>query len=128
MRSFILILVFFVLLVIPILAEIPKGNPSDKNPHMPPSIASIYLNPDSYVGQTITMKGIVSASFPNEHRFILSDSMGCVSCQAVRKESKPLSVIFSGVIPDKRDIVLVSGNLTRVDGNTFSINATSVKK
>ncbi|PWR74888.1 hypothetical protein ACKUB1_17175 [Methanospirillum stamsii] len=128
MKLKILCLAICILLVVPIQAEKPSGNISGSDPLLPPNIATLYLDPDSYLGQTIIMKGIVATSYPKEHRFILSDSMGCASCQAARKNSETLNVIFSGEIPDKREIVLVSGKLTRGEDDTFSINATSVKK
>lgn len=127
MKLKILFLAICILLIVSIQAEKPDGNISGTEPLLPPNVAILYLNPDSYLGQTINMKGIVAASFPKEHRFILSDSIGCASCQAARKTSETLNVIFSGEIPDKRDIVLVSGKLNRGENNIFSINATSVK-
>lgn len=127
MKLKILFLTISFLLIVQIQAEIPIVNLSDNDPLIPSNIASLYMDPCSYLGQTIIMKGIVTASFPNEHRFILSDSMGCASCQATRKDTEILKVIFSGEIPEKREIVVVSGNLTKGEDHTYLINATSVK-
>ena len=122
-----LFLTICILLVVPILAEKPVSNNSESGPILPPNFASLYMDPDTYQGQTIIMKGIVSASFPNEHRFILSDSMVCASCSATKKDTQSINVIFLGDIPDKREIVSVFGILTLGEDNIFSINATSVK-
>lgn len=127
MRRLLFFLFISFLLSVPILAEIPGENVSGTDPLILPNIAKFYLEPDSYVGNIVNIKGIVSGSYPKEHKFILSDSIGCVTCSAVRKNSEILPVTFSGKIPDKREIVLVVGKLIRGEGDTFSINATSVK-
>ncbi|NLV26439.1 MAG: hypothetical protein GXY48_04635 [Methanomicrobiales archaeon] len=55
------------------------------------------------------MKGIIAASYPKEHWFILSDLIGCIRCSAARINTKTLKVIFSGDIPSKHETVLASG-------------------
>jgi hypothetical protein len=127
MKQLILVLIMSMFLVLPIPADNSGGNISEMKQFMPLDIVSLYMEPDSYLGQTIVMKGIISASYPTEHMFILSDSMGCASCQAAQKDTKSLKVIYTGKIPDKRVVVLVSGKLTKGEDNTFSMNATSVK-
>lgn len=127
MKLKILFLTISFLLIVQIQAEIPIVNLSDNDPLIPSNIASLYGDSNTYSGQTIIMKGIVSASFPKERFFILSDSMGCSSCSAAIKDTEILKVIFSGEIPEKREIVVVSGNLTRGEDHTYLINATSVK-
>jgi len=127
MKQLILVLIMSLFLVVPIPADNSGGNISEMKQFMPLNIVSLYMEPDSYLGQAIEIKGIVSASYPTKHMFILSDSMGCASCQAAQKDTDSLKVIFSGKIPDKREIVLVSGKMTKGEDNTFSMNATSVK-
>jgi hypothetical protein len=92
----------------------------------PPNISSIHQNPNQFLGNNITLKGIVTTSYPNEHWFILTDKLTCGSCAAAKGYPDSIHVYFSRALPDKGEIVQVFGELIKNNQHKILLNATSI--
>ena len=92
----------------------------------PSNISSINKNPNQYLGNDITLKGIVTTTYPNEYRFILSDKLTCGSCAAAKGYPDAINVYYSKKLPKKGEIVQVSGELVKNIRHTYLLNATSI--
>lgn len=89
-------------------------------------VQSILASPEHYLGRTISLKGVVSKTFPLQHQFIVADRVGCSLCAAAKKIKSSITVRYWGDIPKNRETVRISGILLGDEHTGFILNATEV--
>jgi hypothetical protein len=92
-----------------------------------PDVQSILNNPAQYYGKTISLKAVVSMSYPEKKQFNMADRVGCSLCTA--KNAKNSVIIwYDGEIPKYLDIIQITGEVIPEKNKRYHINATTVKK
>ena len=126
MKPAILIIELFILFILMGQSAVMAGSMSDISTLTPPNISSVNQDPNQFLGNNITLKGIVTTSYPNEHWFILTDKLTCGSCAAAKGYPDAIHVYYSKNLPDKGEIVQVSGELVKNNHHKILLNATAI--
>lgn len=121
-----LILIFFSIIGSSQSAEI-GGNILSDILH-PPNISLVNNDPGKFLGKNISLKGMVTTTYPKEHRFIFTDKLTCASCAAAKGYPDSIQVLFSGKMPANSEIIQVSGQLFRDTHNKITLNASVIKR
>lgn len=103
--------------------QISPGNPSEF--FSVPDIMTIITGPEPYLGKTVTVKGIVSETYPRQHRFTFADRVGCSIC-AAKNAGNSIMVFYAGDIPKNRETAEISGLIVNDTRYGIILNATSV--
>ncbi len=92
-----------------------------------PDVQSILTNPKQYYGKTISLKAVVSMTYPEKKQFNMADRVGCSLCTAKNAKNSVI-ISYAGEIPKYLDIIQITGEVIPEKNKGYHINATTVKK
>ena len=91
-----------------------------------PDVQSILDNPTQYFGKTISLKAVVSKTYPGQMEFGVADRVGCSLCKD-KIEKNSIIIWYAGTIPKYLDIVRITGKVIQEKNNGYHINASVVR-
>jgi|GEM_PF-6848259 len=75
-----------------------------------PDVQSILTNPSQYYGKTISLKAVVSKTFPEKKVFSVADRVGCSLCTE-KNAKNSIAIQYAGETPKYLDIVRITGEV-----------------
>jgi Fe-S cluster biogenesis protein NfuA len=126
-RIFILTIAVFVLV-----ASIAQAGAKDRNESRKSTkvltVEMLTKSPAKFVGQDVTVKGVVGTVSSDKKLFTIVDSGACGGCPSKRACATPeFKVTYKGELPKKLKIVQITGRLVEHEKGQYLLEASKVQ-